>query len=227
MRAVFLIISLACGHSLFSQGYLKGDALFTIGLGAPHLKKSLVQYNTSTDDFRKGAKGNLKVSVSGTNPIAVKYEYAFGKNFGLGLSLAWWTINVTLKDYYDIRSGNFVSAQVDAYRYKFSSVSFGLRPNYHFTLKNKKGDLFVGCALGVTKNSVSFSYSSSYGNSLYRNAYYEGSSPLSLYLAPTIGYRQYLTNNFGLNAEVGFEKGALLQAGLVFRFRPFKYERPA
>lgn len=233
MRAVFLIIILAGPFALFSQGYLKGDAIGSISIGLTHVNKSLVKYNTRTESFKKNFRGDLKVgTIKGVNPVGFKYEYAFGKNFGLGLSLACWTILIDLKDSYKVpppaysSNTNMINV-IDSYHYKLGSISFGIRPNYHFTLGNKRGDLFIGCAVGFTKNNASLNFSTNYNTGIYPYRYYEGSSPMALYLAPGLGYRYFVSPGFGFNVEAGYEKGALFQAGITFRFRPFKYERPA
>ena len=51
---------------------------------------------------------------------------------------------------------------------------------------------------------------------------YDLSLPGGLYFAPSIGYRYYFNPYFGLNFELGYEKGAILQGGLVVKFNTKK-----
>lgn len=224
MKRLMLVLCLLSHKFSFSQGYLKGDVVAGASIGMPHLYKYLQEVYMRTEKFKSSFKGSVEVvSITGTNPIALKYEYALAKNFGLGLSVAWWSYEVNVNDHYDQVSGSNVYHRTDNYKVRYRSTSFGIRPNYHFPVRWKKADLYMGCALGLTKNQVTINFSST-GSSF--GQFYEGGAPLSLYLAPSVGCRFFLMGNFGLNVEAGFEKGALLQAGIVFRFRPFHYEPP-
>jgi hypothetical protein len=53
---------------------------------------------------------------------------------------------------------------------------------------------------------------------VYPNFNYDLSLPGGIYLAPTLGYRYYPWEYVGANFEVGYEKGAFIQAGIIVRF---------
>jgi len=196
-------------------------------IGFTHLNKTNAKRQVNGEAFKNSFRGtSQKISVKGTNPISLKYEYALTKRFGLGLSISWWSVLVNVKDYYSTGTGSDLKDQVDTYDYKMTSVSFGIRPNYHIPIQDKKADLFFGCAFGLAKNDMSVTFSSTQSTGVIRGSFFELNIPNTLYIAPTLGYRRYLTSNFGLNLELGYEKGAVVLAGIVFRFRPLKYEPP-
>jgi len=230
-RGLIAITLFCLNTSLFAQDFMKGDIIISASMGIPHLHKVISRLNTKTEGFKNSFRGTAKVtSINGTNPLAFKYEYGISNHFGIGVSVGFWSVRLRVKDSYDFIENPNTPYQttkqyVDAYSYKFSSISFGIRPNFHLPLSNKKADLFVGCAIGITKNKTHLDFNGYLpGSSTYVSGYFEKGYKAVLYLAPTIGYRRYLTANVGLNLEAGFEKGALLQAGLMFRFRPLKYE---
>jgi hypothetical protein len=78
-------------------------------------------------------------------------------------------------------------------------------------------DIFIGMGIGITKNTLNIDFSSTDVNKVFPNLDYDLSLPGGVYFAPTIGYRQYFNNVFGYSAELGYEKGAIVQAGLVLR----------
>lgn len=217
LKHVLIFLLMVITGKALSQGFAKGDALVAIEIGATHLFKENVNRTTKSESFKTSFNGTINVSpIRGTNPIAIRYEYALSKNFGLGFSVCWWKIAFHVEDRFTVGSGNNASQKTDVYDYNLSSISFGVRPNYHFPLKSKKIDLYAGGSFGLTKNKLVLNVPSAF-------AYYEGSGPLALYLAPIMGCRYFLTDNFGLNFEAGYEKGALFLAGLALRFRPTKY----
>lgn len=211
---------------LSAQGFKKGDILVCGSVGATHLDKIAMKTNTQREEFKSSFKGSVEIqSVKGTNPLAFKYEYALSKYFGLGVSIAWFSIIIDVKDtYYDTRNSQNQRFETDLYTFKISSSSFGVRPNFHIPVKHTNSDFFIGCAVGITKNQLSVNFSSTAYNSL--KVFYELNFPGKIYLAPTFGYRVFLSNSFGFNFEVGYEKGALMQGGVTFRFRSVKLEMP-
>ena len=212
-------------QALHSQGFMSGDMIASACIGVPHLNKASVKHQTKTESFKNSFNGSAEVvSIKGPNPIALKYEYALSNRVGLGISVSWWSVIINVKDEYDLVENKKVYHYTDTYSFKMSSIAFGIRPNYHIPLKKNKCDLFFGCAVGIARNDMSVSYNSKLSNGSLGGSFYEFKLPNSIYLAPTVGYRAYVSSSFGLNVELGYEKGAILQAGIVFRFRPFKYE---
>lgn len=208
---------------LNAQAFQKKDAIGSAGIGLTHLNRSFVRLQTKQKSFAEGFPGVIQTEVKGTNPLTLKYEYAIAKNFSLGFSFAWYSIEINVKDSYTVSNGSGAKHVEDKYSYKLSSGSLGLRLNYHFPLESLRSDLYVGCAIGFTKNSLAINVKSS--ASAY-SGFADVKLPNGSYIATTLGYRYYFTGNFAFNAELGYEKGALMVVGLAYRFRPYHYELP-
>lgn len=208
---------------LSAQAFQKKDAIGSAGIGLTHLNKAVTRFQTKQEAFKNGFNGDIQTEVKGTNPLSLRYEYAISKNFSLGFSFAWYSIEIKVIDSYTVPNGTGSRSVEDNYSYKLSSGSLGLRPNYHIPLKSLKSDLYVGCAFGFTKNSLAINVSQK--GSMF-SGFADVKLPNGLYIAPTFGYRYYFAGNFAFNAELGYERGALAELGFAFRFRPYHYELP-
>jgi len=215
-----------------AQAVSKGDIILTANIGAPHLFKGIVKVATGSNAFKNNFDGKLEVSsIKGLNPIAVKAEYGFHKRFTLGLNYATWNLKFDVTDYYNIQNqsaGNILQDSVDVYNIKLKSTSFGLRPVFHFAGKSTRNDWYIGLGLGITKNTVAVDFSSTdIGRTLGPLAdrlKKDLSLPGGVYFAPSLGYRRYLNNYIALNFELGYEKGAIVQAGLSAKIPTAKKE---
>lgn len=205
----------------FPQAFNKKTLIVNTNIGIPHLYKGIVKVATETDVFKKQFSGRLEVKdFKGLNPVMFKAEYGISKYFGLGISCAYWNMSFNVSDFYNlIKAGQLIgSDQIDTYKFKVTSTSFGIRPNLHIPFKNDKNDLFLGVALGLTKNKLGIDFSSTDVNKVFPNLNYDLSLPGGFYFAPTLGYRHYFNQYAGMNLEIGLEKGAVIQAGIVVRF---------
>jgi hypothetical protein len=224
-KAFLFLCLLTLSGCVLSQGFSKDDIIASGSIGFPHLDKFATKINAQREEFKTGFKGTVEAfSVKGTNPLVFRYEYALSKYFGLGFDLCWYSIVLSFKDHYNTGTAPYIRSETDSYTFRITSTSFGIRPNYHIPLKHKNRDFFIGCAIGVTRNHIALDFNSTV-NSSY-GFYYDFKMPNKFYIAPTAVYRVFIVNNFGLNFELGYEKGALLQAGMIFRFRPIKFEMP-
>ena len=206
--------------NLFSQSFTKKTIVINANAGIPHLYKGIVKVATETDFFKKQFSGKLEIKdFKGINPLFFKAEYGISKYVGIGLNCAYWNLSFKVLDYYNvIKAGQLIgSDEMDTYQFKISSTSFGIRPNFHIPFKNDKHDFYLGVALGLTKNKLGIDFSSTDVNKVFPNLKYDLSLPGGFYFAPTIGYRNYFNQYTGLNIELGFDKGAILQAGVVVR----------
>jgi hypothetical protein len=204
----------------FPQAFNKKTIIVNTNIGIPHLYKGIVKVATETDVFKKQFSGRLEVKdFKGLNPVMFKAEYGISKYFGLGISCAYWNMSFNISDFYNlIKAGQLIgSDQIDTYKFKVTSTSFGIRPNLHIPFKNDKNDLFLGVALGLTKNKLGIDFSSTDVNKVFPNLNYDLSLPGGFYFAPTLGYRHYFNQYAGMNLEIGLEKGAVIQAGIVVR----------
>ena len=201
------------------QSFNKDYLVVSASIGIPHTLKSVAKLATKTDAFKNYFNGKIDVSVKGINPIAIKGEYGISNNFGVGICFASWNMKIDVIDYYSIlhTSQTSTTNEIDTYKFNISSSSFGIRPNFHFPLQNRRHDVYIGAGLGFTKNSLAVNFSSTDVNKILPINHYQFSLPGGFYFAPTVGYRAYFNDYFGLNFDFGWEKGAIIQAGLVFK----------
>jgi len=214
---LFFVFSIS---NYFAQSFTKKTIVVNTNIGIPHLYKGIVKVATESDLFKKQFSGKLEIKdFKGINPLFFKAEYGISKYFGIGLSCAYWNLSFKVLDYYNIiRAGQIIgSDETDTYQFKISSISFGIRPNLHIPFNNQKHDLYLGVALGITKNKLGVDFSSTDVNKVFPNLNYDLSLPGGFYFAPTIGYRNYFSEYIGMNIELGFDKGSVLQTGFVVR----------
>jgi len=214
---LFFVFSIS---NYFAQSFTKKTIVVNTNIGIPHLYKGIVKVATETDVFKKQFSGKLEIKdFKGINPLFFKAEYGISKYFGIGLSCAYWNLSFNVLDYYNVlKAGQLIgSDETDTYKFKISSTSFGIRPNLHIPFNNQKHDLYLGVALGITKNKLGIDFSSTDVNKVFPNLNYDLSLPGGFYFAPTIGYRNYFNEYIGMNIELGFDKGSVLQTGFVVR----------
>ncbi|MBA3682100.1 MAG: hypothetical protein H0W73_13225 [Bacteroidetes bacterium] len=227
MKNVYIVFALLlftlCGNS---QSVSKGDIALNVNIGAPHLFKGITKLAANSSVFKSNFDGIVEISsIKGTNPIAIKGEYAFDKLFTLGLNYSFWSLSFDVEDHYNAQNVSFgpiYEDSVDIYKIHISSTSYGIRPVFHFPLESPKNDIYIGLGLGITKNNLNINFSSTdagrFTTIFRRELEVDLSLPGGIYFAPSIGYRHYFVPGFGLNFELGYEKGAIIQGGLVFRF---------
>lgn len=209
----------------YAQSFDKKTVAVTASIGSPHLFKGILKLAVNSEGFKGHFGKAIEVSpISGLNPISFKGEYGINKYFGLGVSVALWSIKFNVSDYYNLQNqnaGTFIKDSVDTYSFKISSQSLGVRPNFHFPIKNPKHDVYMGLGLGITKNKLTIGFNSTdagrFIKSFGKDLEYDLSLPGGVYFSPSIGYRTYFGKYVGLNFEFGYEKGAIIQGGLAVR----------
>ncbi|MCE3229730.1 MAG: hypothetical protein K0S32_4281 [Bacteroidetes bacterium] len=231
-RYIPLLALLFLFASVKSQSHNKGDIMLGANMGAPHLFKGIVKLAVKSQGFQENFSGIIEISdISGLNPLAVKGEYGFGEVFGLGLNYSTWNLSFDVKDYYNVQNqnGTIVKDSFDIYKIKVTSTSYGLRPVLHIPMKTFKHDIYFACGLGITKNALSISFSSTdvgrIAKKFNKDLEVDLSLPGGIYFAPSVGYRVYFHPYFGMNIELGYEKGAIIQGGFLFRFNHYKEVR--
>jgi hypothetical protein len=204
-----------------SQSLQRGDVTLNANYGVPHLYKGVVSVIASSDQFKNQFEGTEQLSpITGINPMSFKAEFGINKWLSLGLSSAFWTIKFGVTDNYNVLHAGQITGtdETDTYKFKINSTSFGLRPNFHIPLESRKHDIYIGMAFGITLNKLNIDFSSTDINKKAPGFNVDLSLPGGTYLAPTLGYRYYPSEYVGANFEVGYEKGAFLQAGIIVRF---------
>lgn len=219
-RSLFILVAICYSAIGISQGFRQSTIVAGVNIGAPHLYRGLVKLATRNEVFKSKFNDRLEVSeITGFYPVLFRAEYGINKYFGIGISGGTWNMRFDVKDNYNVLHAGQVTGtdEIDTYKFKITSTSFGIRPNLHIPIENEEIDIFLGFGIGITKNSLNIDFSSTDVNKVFPNLDYDLSLPGGVYFAPTIGYRQYFNNVFGYSAELGYEKGAIIQAGLVLR----------
>ncbi len=99
--------------------------------------------------------------------------------------------------------------------WKWSYTIIGVRGAYHFPLDNDKLDIYLGAMLSY--NILNFKYTNN--DPYYNNAYdYSGGYGSAAGFSAFGGIRYYLSDNIGLNAELGYGI-AYLTIGLSFKLK--------
>jgi len=216
---IFLIIVLVKNTS-FSQSF--GDRQHYFSLTHGFYSQYFLAFNSFvlSEDFENGFFKIYDKQFKYTGPINFKWEYCYSKKIGIGALLGYDQIDLTILD-----SSKYATYVV---KYKVMRPSFAVRVNYHIKIKSKVFDPFIGAAFGA--NATTFHRTieeNTYGNLFL----YSGSKLPDAYtsnnfyvknpylVALTVGTRIYLYKGFGLNIEAGWEKSALLLAGIVYKVK--------
>jgi hypothetical protein len=215
-----VVILCCCTAPAFSQSFQKADVVIGFNYGVPHLYKGIVKAATGSEQFKAAFAGTLEVSgVTGINPVSAKGEFGIEDWLGVGFSASMWTINIDVIDRYNVQNGQLgLKDESDTYKFKITSKSFGIRPNIRFPFKSRSNDLYFGMGIGITKNKLAINFTSTDINKVFPDLEYEIGLPGGVYFAPSLGYRHYFGEYVGMNFEFGYEKGAILQGGIVVRF---------
>jgi hypothetical protein len=218
--AVFILASIS-SLDLLSQGFNQKTFVVGANIGVPHLYRGILKITTNSNLFKNQFNGKLEISnISGIYPITYRAEYGINKYFGLGISGGIFSLNFQVKDFYNVlRAGQITGTdEIDTYKFKITSASIGIRPNLHIPLKNPDYDFYLGFGIGYTSNRLNINFSSTDVSKILSNFNYSFSLPGGMYFAPTIGLRRYYGKYFGLNFELGYDKGAILMGGINLRF---------
>lgn len=215
------IIACVFTGNTFAQAFDQSTIAGSANIGAPHLYKGIVKLATQSEKFKQAFSGKIVVgNIKGVWPMAFKAEWGINKYFGIGISSSRWDMSFDVTDYYNVLHAGQVTGtdEIDTYKFKLTSTSFGIRPNLHIPLQNSQHDIYVGMGIGYTNNKLLIDFSSTDVNKVFPNAAYNLNLPGFIYLAPSLGYRYYFSEYLGTNIELGYEKGAIIQGGVAIRF---------
>ena len=188
----------------------KGNAIVTVGYGAPSIVRAFLKYKTNRD----------QISVAGSGPYIFKTEFLLSDRFGIGVNASYSQSRVF---WYDV---GFDTIQQAYRKFEFGIKAYELsgtvRVNYHY-IKHDKLDAYAGAGFGYgffNMKSYTLAHTTKF------DIKYEVPKPLSLEV--TTGLRYFPLKNLGIYTEVGVGKSwilfnkyflpeALIQAGLVFK----------
>lgn len=221
MKKWIFIFLLSFPMFVLSQAYKQGDLTCNLNYGGPQVTPSLIRVGLNLFYKTKWADNSYKFTISNTGVYNGKLEYAVHKNLGLGFAASYWYMGIDLKHSYNDAHPvtNIATDFTDSYHFDVSAMAFGLRGNYHFfgNEKRKVFDPYCGITIGVTKYTYNVGFNSDYPDKKLPVDTYQYKSGSSTYFSATIGMRIYPVRYFGFNMEVGFDRGAFLFGGVVFK----------
>lgn len=224
MKNTIVLIFCLIAYLAKAQSFEKGEITINGNVGGPLIpvaaaKTGLKLYYTSTNDRK------FEVDITNTPALNSRIEYGISEEVSLGLSVAYWKINALVKETYSLNVNNIATAQLDEINLGVSALAIGVRGNYHFNTSNKESkiDPYIGGAIGFTNYDFSIGFTSSVeGKSLPQETFKfkAGGGP---YFATTFGLRYYPIKYIGLNTEIGWDRGALFFAGIIFKIPTIKH----
>jgi hypothetical protein len=200
-------------HPAFEDGY----HYVSLTYGFVDLYITFLANNVVPMTFRH----TLTSTISHTGPLFLKYEHPLNSSMSVGGVIGYGRTDIVCdfarrEQVYDPAVGAVVTkslqTHIDYYR---KSLSIGMRFNQHFG-KSKLVDPYLGVAAGMSliENRRVLSTDDPNVKS------YEGIQTLPevpLYVGFTAGLRLYFSEQFGIQAELGVDKWALVQVGCVFK----------
>jgi hypothetical protein len=230
----FFFLLLIVSHSANSQGFQQGDIIINGNLGGPQITPFVLRtglnayYKLKAD---KGKNEQFTFNISNSGVYNGKTEYGISENVGVGLAASYWDMTIRMANNYRDNDpvSNIQTNFIDNYTFKVSALALGLRGNYHFgeDIKSKRIDPYMGITLGVTRYTYNIGFESNMqGKTLPVNVY-KWRSGWGSYFSSTFGVRYYPVSFIGLNAEIGWDRGAFLFGGIVFKIhsKPPKFLR--
>lgn len=204
-----------------SQTFELGDLALNFNYGAPQITPWIMKTTLNIFYKNRWINDSYKISVDGSGVINAKAEYGVYENLGLGLAASYWNMDVNMahtykeKDPYTLINTDFT----DNYNFSVSALALGVRGNYHMLGGEKREviDPYVGLTLGATRYTYKFDFKSDFPGRSIPGDVYQFRSGWGTYISSTIGMRIYPVKLIGLNFEAGYDRGAFLFAGIVFK----------
>lgn len=207
MNKKLSILLIAAGITLSAtqasaQSFDEGKSVVTIGYGFPNIITSTFRaaYNTTS---------HTNYSFSAAGPIVLRYEYGLSEKIGFGIAVGYSMMSLSY-NYQDYNTTGILTNYTA--NVKWNSPSVGARMNIHFATKDKL-DPYFGVSAGWSGNTLT--YTDNNPNASKNNTSISFSP---FYFGLGLGMRYYFTDNIGMYVEFGWDKWALMQAGLSFKF---------
>ena len=151
--------------------------------------------------------GFTKNNTSGLPPAFLKLEYGYSENVSLAVTFSRDAFQYNFSQHYLGNNGPFIRYKTDAFR----AYGGGVAAFYHLgkLIRVKQLDPFVG--IGLSLNNIRY------------NAYPSGDSTAPLTDHTITGYlkagaRYYISDNFSLYADAGYDKHSNITLGFSCRF---------
>lgn len=231
-RILILCLILLVYKNTEAQGFQQGDIILNANIGGPQITPLIIRSALKVYyKVNKNPNENFSFNISNSGVFNSKAEYAFTNDLGLGFAASYWNMGINVKNNYtDVDpTDNQSKAFEDNYDFKVSALALGLRGNYHFGDEKKKSkvDPYIGLTIGLTRYTYDLGFSSTFPSKQLPINTYQFKSGWGTYFSSTFGVRYYPISFIGLNAEIGWDRGAFLFGGIAFKFhsKPPKFLR--
>jgi hypothetical protein len=208
-KIYFLVLSFGFSTLAFCQN--NGDPAFSkdaqwggISYGFLTPYKSYVSGSASSGSVSAQAS----ITVKSMGPIGLSYERGVTEKISVGGKILFGS--VTGKGNFSGTSGGSTTSINSGS--KLSYFALLVRGNYHLG-NSSKFDPYGGLSLGYGQFKISADASDGQGTNVNISA----SVPSSIAATLQLGCNYYVTDNIGINAEIGFV-GSFLQLGVVAKF---------
>lgn len=221
MKKCILVILIAIPFLVKSQAYELGDISLNLNYGGPQITPSIIRLGINLFYKTRWADNSYNFTIQNSGVYNGKAEYAVHENLGLGFVASYWTMGIDLTHNYDAPDpiSNVNTTFIDKYHFDAAAIAIGVRGNYHLLggEKRKVIDPYTGLSFGLTRYTFNAGFNSSFPQKLIPSDTYSYKSGWGSYFSGTFGIRIYPIKNIGFNAEVGWDRGAFLFGGLVFK----------
>jgi hypothetical protein len=221
MKKGFIILFFILPIFSKSQAYETGDVFLNVNIGGPQVTPALIRVGINLFYKNKWVDNSFKFSIKNSGVLNCKTEYAVHENLGLGIVASYWNMDIDMTHTYNEKhpATQLKTDFTDNYHFDASALAFGVRGNYHLLggEKRKVIDPYTGLTFGITRYSFNVGFNSDFPDKLLPNDTYSYKSGWGTYFSGTIGLRIYPVKNVGLNMEAGWDRGAFLFGGIVFK----------
>lgn len=197
----FLLSSLAGITMLFSadqaksQALSQGDKAIDVYYGVFSISRSLIN------------EGAINTRFFG--PIGAQFEYLASDKMGVGVDFNY--TSISWEEERTVTDSIAGTTKIYTDKVARTVIRFMPRFNIHFG-SSESFDGYFGVAAGYRQ--ATYKYTTDDPN--YEDETIDGIIPFALRVC--VGARYYFTDNIGANMEMGFGGGALINAGLSFKF---------
>ncbi|MBT8326089.1 MAG: hypothetical protein KJP21_00110 [Bacteroidia bacterium] len=200
MKKILTLLFIACTLVSFGQN-TQGESVVTVDVGYSLAGNFIKNFIDLADD-------DAEVETSLTPVIMVGFDHALTDVFSIGIQGAYQGIGADFQHEYN-DGGTLVTENVET---TINRINVAIRPNFHYG-GSENLDMYSGMRIGLqsfgtTHNSKDPDFSAL--NDLDNSRLSVG--------ATLFGFRYFVTENFGMNMELGVGVPYAVLAGINFKF---------
>lgn len=221
MKKFLVVLLFVIGFGMKAQILNKGDITLSPNIGVPHVSATILKTALKVY-YKSNLENKYEIGVKNTPVFNFKGEYSAQNDVSIGLAASYWRMDVDITDLYSQLNAttSVVEAQIDNTTISIKALALGFRGNYHFMADDNetKWDPYIGGTFGLTRYETNIIFKSTVLGKQLPDGIFKFKSGIGTYFSTTVGVRYYFVKNFGINAEFGWDRGALLFGGIVIKF---------